>query len=93
MSVLTWTTNANRRPLMSRTPDQVVTEFQKHGISIAAWAKQNGFSAPLVYKILKGERKPVRGESHRIAVCLGLKEGGLGQIDDLPFLRAEIARK
>jgi len=73
---------------MDRTPQEIKAEFEMRGISIASWSKKNGFSAPLVYKILQGTRQPLRGESHRIAVCLGLKEGKLEDIDDLPFLSA-----
>ena len=34
----------------------------------------NNFSPDLVYRILKNNKVPLRGESHRIAVKLGIKE-------------------
>lgn len=43
------------------------------GLSVADWARQNQFSAPLVYAVLQGRNQATRGESHRIAVALGLK--------------------
>lgn len=70
---------------MITTPDQVRQEFELRGLSIAEWARQCGFSVPLVYQVLKGERKARRGQSHKIAVALRLKIGVDGDVDDLPF--------
>lgn len=53
------------------------------GISLSEWARAHGFSAPLVYQVLSGKRKGVRGESHRIAVALQLKDGSIGDLGDL----------
>ena len=47
--------------------------FKAAGISIKDWADQHGFSAPLVREILLKGRPCVRGQSHQIAVKLGLK--------------------
>lgn len=47
--------------------------FSASGISVASWARQNRFSAPLVYAVLQGRNQATRGESHRIAVALGIK--------------------
>ena len=60
---------------MTRTPEQVRAEFQRNGISIAGWATANGFSTNLVFEVLAGRKKAIRGQSHQIAVKLGLKEG------------------
>ncbi|WP_457334905.1 DNA-binding protein [Rhizobacter sp. P5_C2] len=49
-------------------------DFRSRGITIANWAKENDFEIKLVYAVLAGERKCYRGESHRIAVALGIKE-------------------
>lgn len=43
-------------------------------MSVAQWARDNDFSPDLVYRILKNNRIPKRGESHKIAVKLGIKE-------------------
>lgn len=62
---------------MTRTPEQARAELQRQGISISQWAASNGFSVPLVFEVLNGRRKCVRGQSHNIAVALGLKDGAI----------------
>ncbi|MBK9236731.1 MAG: DNA-binding protein [Rhodoferax sp.] len=47
--------------------------FTSDGLSVADWARARNFSLPLVYAVLTGRSKGTRGESHRIAVALGLK--------------------
>jgi|SRR5690606_3462039 len=54
--------------------------FEESGICIADWARENGFSPRMVYQVLEGRRKCIRGQSHRIAVALGIKEGGTPSI-------------
>src|SRR5574337_2100334 len=61
----------------ARTPEQARAEFERRGVSIAAWARDHGVSRSLVYEILAGRKKCHRGDSHRIAVLLGLKDGTL----------------
>jgi len=60
---------------MMRTSQEVRSELQKRGLSIADWARQNGFTPELVHQVLNSNRIPVRGKSHEIAVKLGLKDG------------------
>lgn len=60
---------------MTRTPEEVRAEFQRNGISIASWASAHGFNTNLVFEVLAGRKKGIRGQSHQIAVLLGLKEG------------------
>lgn len=74
-----------------RTAEDIRQIFSTRGLSIAEWARQQGFSVPLVYQVLSGQRKGMRGQSHRIAVALGLKEGLVGEISDLPFLTRNTA--
>jgi gp16 family phage-associated protein len=59
------------RELMS--PEQVQAWFHESGVCVGDWANKNGFSPALVYAVIKGKRKCIRGESHRIAVALGMK--------------------
>lgn len=49
--------------------------FHRSGKSVAEWAREHGFSAALVYMVLGGKRTCLRGQSHRIAVKLGIKDG------------------
>lgn len=57
--------------------------FKDSGISIAEWARVRGFSTSLVYQVLEGRRKCHRGQSHQIAVALGLKKGSILSIHEL----------
>lgn len=56
-----------------RTPQQVQNWFRENGLTVADWSTAKGFNATLVYAVIKGERKCLRGQSHCIAVALGLK--------------------
>jgi gp16 family phage-associated protein len=60
---------------MLRTPEQAREELRKSGTSVTGWALANGFSPNLVFEILAGRRKPTRGQTHNIAVALGIKAG------------------
>lgn len=48
--------------------------FREHGITVSEWAKERGFNKDLVYAILRGKRKCLRGASYEIARELGLKK-------------------
>ena len=67
------------------TVADVRAEFKKRGISVSEWARVRGVSAQLTYQILAGRKAAVRGQSHEIAVLLGLKPGLLGNADELRF--------
>lgn len=58
-----------------KTPAQVRQDFDRRGQSIQGWAKAHGLNPNTVYQVLKGEKKGRRGEAHRAAVLLGLKDG------------------
>lgn len=60
--------------------------FEASGISVAEWARVRGFSTGLVYQVLEGNRKCLRGQSHRIAIALGLKRGAAMDLDKLSQL-------
>lgn len=57
--------------------------FEISGTSVAEWARVRGFSTGLVYQVLEGRRKCMRGQSHQIAVALGLKHGMAMGMDEL----------
>lgn len=48
-------------------------QLYDEGVSVMDWARTNGFDVHLVYGVLSGRSRASRGESHRIAVALGLK--------------------
>lgn len=52
---------------------QVRELFQADGISVASWSRSHGFPVALVYRVLRGEAKCQRGQTHRIALALGIK--------------------
>lgn len=56
------------------TPEQVKQQFALHGLSIREWAAARGFSESLVYAVLRGKNKALRGQSFQIAVALGIKD-------------------
>lgn len=58
---------------MSKSPNAVKADFEQRGVTIADWAEHRGFSRALVYAVLAGRKRCIRGESHRIAVALGIK--------------------
>ena len=58
-----------------RTPTEARAELQAKGISITQWAIANKFSPNLVFEVLGGRKKCVRGQAHEIAIKLGLKAG------------------
>jgi gp16 family phage-associated protein len=62
---------------MLKTGDQVKEEFLSAGRSIAEWARERGFNPNIVYGVLRGERRAIRGQAHAIAVSLGMKKGTL----------------
>lgn len=57
--------------------------FEDSGISVAEWARAKGFSTSLVYQVLEGRRKCLRGQSHQIAVALGIKQGSIVSVQEL----------
>jgi gp16 family phage-associated protein len=49
--------------------------FRRVGYSQRQFAEELGVDPSLVGHVLSGKRRGLRGDSHRIAVALGLKEG------------------
>ena len=58
-----------------RTAAEARADLQAKGISITQWSIANKFSPNLVFEVLGGRKKCVRGQAHEIAVKLGLKDG------------------
>lgn len=59
------------------TREVIVSRFMQglrsQGKPLAQWAKERGFSREIVSQVIAGQLKGVRGESHQVAVALGLK--------------------
>lgn len=62
-----------------RSREQVREEFFKQGVSIADWARQHGFKYSQVIDVLRVDRVCHRGNSHKIAVLLGIKDGVISE--------------
>lgn len=58
-----------------RTPDEVRNEFIRKGVSMASWARKHGFDKATVSQVLSGDNAATRGQGHKIAVLLGIKDG------------------
>ena len=58
-----------------RTPEEARAWLDYQGISISQWARENSVHHSLVYEILAGRKKCLRGMSHNVAVLLGMKDG------------------
>ncbi|WP_339513092.1 DNA-binding protein [Pseudomonas sp. RL_15y_Pfl2_60] len=61
------------------TPEQVRTAFDRQGLSIAEFSRLHRLNKNLVSDLLNGRKKGTRGEAHRAAVLLGIKEGVVAQ--------------
>ncbi|WP_448649605.1 DNA-binding protein [Pseudomonas corrugata] len=57
------------------TPEQARAALDRMGVSIAEFSRQHGLNKNLVSDLLNGRIKGRRGEAHRAAVLLGIKDG------------------
>lgn len=48
--------------------------MRANGVNVSEWARDHGFDVRLVHQVLRGNRACRFGESHRIAVALGVKQ-------------------
>ncbi|MBK9442563.1 MAG: DNA-binding protein [Comamonadaceae bacterium] len=58
-----------------RTPDEAKAWLAYQGISAAEFCREHRLPTSLVYEILNGRKRCLRGMSHNIAVLLGMKAG------------------
>lgn len=49
--------------------------LERQGITVKKFAEENDLHVSTVYAVLNGQKKCLRGEAHRAAVLLGIKEG------------------
>jgi gp16 family phage-associated protein len=69
---------------MAITRDEARKELERRGISIAEFSRAHGLNPNLVSDLLAGRKKGLRGEAHRAAVLLGIKDGVIDDTDDFP---------
>ncbi|AUF99786.1 hypothetical protein CXQ81_03995 [Pseudomonas sp. 09C 129] len=53
--------------------------LEQQGVTVKAFALQHDLHPSTVYAVLLGQKKCLRGEAHRAAVALGIKEGVAAQ--------------
>ncbi|PAU55208.1 DNA-binding protein [Pseudomonas frederiksbergensis] len=61
------------------TPEQARADLDRKGVSIAEFSRKHGLNKNLVSDLLNGRIKGRRGEAHRAAVLLGIKDGVIEQ--------------
>lgn len=66
------------------TREQAKAELNRRGISIAEFSRAHDLNPNMVSDLLAGRKKGLRGESHRAAVLLGIKEGVIDDVEDFP---------
>jgi len=57
-----------------RTPEEVYADLVARGVNISEWSRDHGFSRYTVLDLLRGKRVGRRGEAHKAAIALGLKQ-------------------
>lgn len=63
---------------------EILQRFREAGLTVTDWCKANGFRRDTAYKVIHGHYAAHRGDSHRIAVALGLKPA-TGEVDPRKF--------
>lgn len=58
-----------------RTPEQVRADFERRGVNVTQWAREHGLTRQAVFAVLNGKTKGKRGDAHKAAVLLGIKDG------------------
>lgn len=66
------------------TREQARHELERRGLSIAEFCRAHQLHPNLVSDLLAGRKKGLRGEAHRAAVLLGIKDGVINDVDDFP---------
>ncbi|MBK5415063.1 DNA-binding protein [Pseudomonas sp. TH31] len=61
------------------TPEQAREALNRRGMSIAEFSRKHGLNKNLVSDLLNGRIKGRRGEAHRAAVLLNIKDGVIEQ--------------
>lgn len=61
------------------TTEQAREALDRRGMSIAEFSRLHALNKNLVSDLLNGRKKGRRGEAHRAAVLLGIKDGVIEQ--------------
>ena len=66
----------------TRSLDQAKAWFRAEGVSVREWAKSQGFEPGEVYALLNGRTRGYRGNAHRVAVALGVKQSPTREVSE-----------
>ncbi len=66
----------------TRTPKQAKEWLAQQGKTVKEFAREHSLDPFTCYQVLSGAKKGARGESHRAAVLLGIKEGVVSDLPD-----------
>ena len=58
-----------------RTAAQAKAWLEHQGKSVQEFAREHGIVPATTYQVLAGRKKGKRGEAHKVAVLLGMKDG------------------
>lgn len=58
-----------------RTPQEIRAEWLRKGLGQNEWARKHGFNPVTVSQVLNGKNNGSRGQGHKIAIALGIKDG------------------
>lgn len=56
-----------------RTPAEARDWLKRHGVPVTDWAKAHGFDPTVVFSLLNGRTRGLRGQAHLAAIALGMK--------------------
>lgn len=79
--------------MQPRTAAEARAELRAKGISITQWAIAHKFSPNLVFEVLGGRKKCLRGQSHEIAIKLGLKDGEIVSPINIDHSQPQVAER
>lgn len=65
-----------------KTREEVRADFERKGLSVRRWALKHGVAPGTVAGVLSGRLSGRFGESHKIVVLLGIKDGVIVEDDD-----------
>lgn len=60
---------------VTKSREQVKAELARTGTTICGWAEKHGFTVSTVRHVMSGKSLNQYGDSHKIAVLLGMKDG------------------
>ncbi len=58
-----------------KTLEDARNMFARTGKTIRKWAQEIGVHENTVYEVLAGRKRCLRGDAHKVAVLLGIKDG------------------